>query len=180
MKKRYIYVLLVLLLSIGGCGYGLGLGGFYLPHIKTIYVETFDNRTYEANIEITISDDIRILFNENGTLKVVNSKEEADCLLQGEIVEYIRQPARYSSEDTKIITEYKLVLVTNLKLTDLVKKRTLWTERNFFGYCYYGYTGSSPQVGTQTHVYANSETEAFPFAAADLARNIINRTIENW
>ena len=178
MKKRYIYILLVLLLTIGGCGYGLGLGAFYLPYIKTIYVETFDNKTYEANIEITISDDIRILFNENGTLKVVNSREEADCLLQGEIIEYRRQPSRYSEEDEKIVDEYKLVLITNLKFTDLVKKRVLWTEQNFFGYAYYVVSG--PRVATQTHVYANSETEAFPLAAADLARNIIDRTIENW
>ena len=178
MIKRYTYILLILFLAVSGCGYSLGLGGFYLPYIRTIYVETFNNRTYEANIEIAVSNYIRSLFNENGTLKVVNSQEEADCLLQGDIVGYVRQPSRYSEGDEKIVDEYKLVLVTNLKFTDLVKNKTLWTERNFTGEAYYVVSG--PQAVTQTRVRANSEEEGFQFAAENLAQNIIDRTIENW
>lgn len=178
MKKKYIYILLSLFLVISGCGYSLGLGGFWLTHIKTIYVETFDNKTYEPNIEIAISNDIRSHFNTNGVLKVVNSREEADSLLQGEVIEYRRQPARFSEEDEKIVDEYKLVLVTNLKFTDLVRDQVVWTEHNFIGYAYYVVSG--PLAVTETSIRANSEADGFRFAVEDLAQNIVNRTIEDW
>jgi len=178
VKKKYMCILAGLFLILCGCGYSLGLGGFYLSYIKTVYVETLDNKTYEPNIEIEISNNIRAAFNKNGTLKVVNSIDNADCFLQGEIIEYRRQPSRYSEDDEKIVDEYKLILVTNLKFTDLVTERELWTEHNFTGSAYYVVSG--PLADTETRVRANNELDGFKFAAENLAKNIIDRTIENW
>jgi hypothetical protein len=175
-QNKCIYVLLGLLFILSGCGYSLG--SLLPPHINSVYVETFDNKTYERNIEIKIAEEIKNRYNWDGNLRVVNSKEEADALLEGEIVNYIRQPARYSDIDDKNIDEYKLVLVVNLKFIDLANERAMWTERNFSGEAYYVVSGIP--ASTETRVRANSEAEALNFAAEDLAQNIIDRTIEGW
>jgi len=176
MNRKFIFVFLSLLLVTGGCGYSLGS---LLPvHIRTVYVETFENKTYERNIEIEVSERVKDRYNWDGNLKLVNSKEEADALLEGEIIDYVRQPAHYSEVDDKDVDEYKLVLVVNLKFTDLVKENVMWTERNFTGEAYYVVSGAPAATGTR--VRANSESEALNFAAEDLAQNIVDRTIEGW
>jgi hypothetical protein len=174
--RRYIYIFLSLSLAISGCGYSLGI--LLPPHINTIYIETFDNKTHERNIEVEIAERIKDRYNWDGNLKVVNSREEADSVLEGEIVDYIRQPSRYSDVDDRDVDEYKLVLVVNLKFKDLVKDEVMWTESNFTGEAYYVVSGTP--ASTETRIRANSETEALNFAAEDLAQNIVDRTIEGW
>lgn len=165
-----------LFMFISGCGYTLGT--LVPPHISTVYVETFDNKTYQKNIEIEITQKIKERYNWDGNLKAVNSKEEADAILEGEVVDYVRQAARYSQVDDKNVDEYKLVVVVNLKFIDAAKNEAIWTEENFTGEAYYVISGIT--ASDQSRVRANSETEAFDFAVEDLAQNVVDRTIEGW
>lgn len=176
MRKKYIFAALSLVLFIGGCGYSLG--SLVPPHISTVYVETFDNKTFEKNIEIEITKKIKERYNWDGSLKAVNSKEEADAVLEGEVVNYVRQAARYSQVDDKEIDEYKLVLVINLKFIDTANDKVIWSEENFTGEAYYVVSGVT--ATEQSRVRANSEAGAFEFAADDLAQNVVDRTIEGW
>ncbi|MFH1855855.1 MAG: LptE family protein [Candidatus Omnitrophota bacterium] len=169
-------LLLSLITFLAGCGYSLG--SLLSPHIKTVYVETFKNKTLQENIEIKVSDEIKQRYNWDGNLRVVNNKEEADAVLEGEVVDYIRQPARYSEADNKTIDEYKLVVAVNLKFIDAAKDETLWTESNFTGEAFYVISGT--MADTQTRVRANSEEKAFEFALEDLAQNVVDRTTEGW
>lgn len=176
MIKKYFFVLVSLLVFTGGCGYSLGT--LVPPHISTVYVETFDNKTYEKNIEIEITKKIKERYNWDGNLKAVNSREEADAILEGEVVDYVRQAARYSQIDDKDIDEYKLVLVVNLKFKDAAKDEVIWSEENFSGEAYYVVSGVT--AADQSRVRANSEVGAFNFAVEDLAQNVVDRTIEGW
>ncbi|MCM8763721.1 MAG: LPS assembly lipoprotein LptE [Candidatus Omnitrophica bacterium] len=168
-----IYCLLVTVFS--GCGYTTRS---VLPSsFKTIYIPTFVNsirfdntgsehRTYYPGLEIKITNAVVDRFVYDGNLRVVR-EENADLKLEGDLVDYLKQPLRYSESDE--IEEYRISLVVNLVLKDR-EGNIVWEEKNFIGDTTYRLSGS----------LAKTEQEAVGDAAEDLARRIVNRTIEHW
>lgn len=168
-----IYYLLSTFLS--GCGY---TNRTLLPSdFKTIYIPTFVNkiefnnitpeyRTYYPGLEVKISKAVRDRFLYDGNLRIVQ-EEEADLRLEGELIDYLKQPLRYGESDE--IEEYRISIIVGLVLKDRNGK-VIWEEKNFIGDTTYFLKGS----------LAKSEQQALDDAVTDLARRIVNRTIENW
>jgi hypothetical protein len=68
------------------------------------------------------------------------------------------------------VEEYRLNLVVNLKLWDNKENKLVWQENRFTGETTYFTMG--PQ--------AKSEDSAMNDALTDLARRIVERTVEQW
>ncbi len=181
MKKFLLLSALYLLLStfLLGCGYTTG--SLLPPSIKTIYVKTFTNKiditaevsetsrykTYAPLLEVDITKEIIDRFIYDGNLRVVK-KENADLMLTGELIDYNRQALRYDTDDE--VEERRLSLVVSLVLHDLRKDEIMWKEESFIGDSTYFTTGS----------LAKTEDTALDEAIEDLARRIVERTIEWW
>ncbi len=172
-----IYCLLSTILL--GCCYTTGS---LLPsNIKTIYVKTFTNkiditaevseisryRIYAPFLEVDITKEIIDRFIYDGNLQVVE-KENADLILRGELIDYNRQSLRYDVNDE--VEEYRLSLVVDLSLYDSRKEENMWEEKGFIGDSTYFTSGS----------LAKSEDTALNEAIGDLARRIVERTVEGW
>jgi len=156
---------LFLLLTISGCGYTLKTTP---PHgLKTIYVETFQNGTYEPALEIELTNGVIDRFLFDGSLRVT-SKELADAVLKGKLKKFIREPLRYTS--TEEISEYRLTLMVDLSLWDNRTQKLIWEEKHFVGDTHFSLTG--PQ--------AKSEEKARTEAITELARRIVDRAVEEW
>ena len=84
MRRRALGVMALFLLS-AGCGYSWR--GSLPPHIKTVGVPVFANRTQWPNIEAAMTAAVVSAFATDGRLKVVNPSE-ADAILEGEIINY--------------------------------------------------------------------------------------------
>lgn len=181
MKKLLLRCTMYYLLctALVGCGYTTGA---LLPaSIKTIYVKTFVNKiditaelsetseykTYSHLLEVDITKEIIDRFIYDGNLRVVE-EGDADLVLRGELIDYSRQPLRYDPDDE--VEEYRLVLTTNLTLYNAQKEEIMWEEKGFVGDASYFTTGS----------LATSEDTALTKAIEDLARRIVERTIEWW
>jgi len=158
-----------------GCGYTTGS---LLPsHMKTIAVPIFKNSIspeslsyqYHPGVEVDITREVIARFSFDGNLRVVSAGGEADLELVGELIDYIKEPLRYGP-DAKDVTEYRLTLVVNISLRDLRKDEVMWEEKNFTGDTTYFTTGS----------LVKSESSALYDAIKDLARNIVDRTVEGW
>lgn len=181
MKKIHLQkfaVLLVALFFISGCGYTTRS---LLPsNFKTIYVENFTNkikvtaessdermyRGYRPGMEIDVSKAIRDKYLFDGNLKVADSKD-ADLILKGELVDFRNESLRYDRNDNVI--EYRVRMVVNLDMQTKDGK-TRWKEYNFAGEALYNTTGA----------LAKSESTAINEAEADLARRVVERTVEEW
>ena len=177
-----IFSLVLILLS--GCGYTTRsmLYGKY----STIYIAPFLNKvdvtqeTYAANkyriyrpmLETDITKKVinRYLF--DGNLKP--AKEiQADLVLKGELVEYSKDPLTYTS-DSENVTEYRINIYVNLSLWDQKGNKLVWQESNFNGnYSYFTSFASG-------NVIQISEDSAVNNAVEDLARRIVERTVEQW
>jgi hypothetical protein len=121
---------------------------------------------YKPDLEVTLRDAIVERIFLDGHLKV-SSKNTADAILEGEILEYRKDPLRYQNEDVR---EYRISLLSNFRLINSRDSEILIEEKGIIGDTTYFTTGSLQK----------SETEALKAAASDLARRIVNRIVENW
>lgn len=176
--KRLIIIVSFLFL-IAGCGYSTKS---LLPSDqRNIYVEPFVNkidltsettqssayRIYRPLLESDITKEVIDRFIYDGNLKIT-SLDQADLILSGQLINYNRQPLRYSDDDDA--EEYRLNIIVNIKLTNAKNDTLSWAENNFIGDTTYFTTGS----------LAKTEATAIEEALKDLARRIVERTTEGW
>jgi outer membrane lipopolysaccharide assembly protein LptE/RlpB len=191
MKKR---INLFLFLAAGcflvttaltGCGYTTR--SMLQGHYNTIYVAPFLNKvditqeTFSANkyriyrpmLETDITKKVinRYLF--DGNLKPVK-EANADLVLKGELVEYRKDPLSYTT-NTENVTEYRINIYVNLSLWDAKENKLLWQENNFNG----NYSYFTPDNINSASVKV-PEATAVNNAVEDLARRVVEHTVEQW
>jgi outer membrane lipopolysaccharide assembly protein LptE/RlpB len=179
MLKRYCSLIAVFMLFVAGCGYTTHS---LLPsNYKTIYVDSFGNkikvtaeqsnirmyRGYRPGLEgdITKATIDRFLF--DGNLRIA-PENTANLILKGELIDFRKEPLRYDANDN--IEEYRLVLTVNMELIDPATDKVVWKENSFSGETTYTTGGS----------LAKDESTAVVDGVNDLARRIVERTIEAW
>jgi len=167
-------------LMFSGCGYATKT---LLPvHIRTVYVENFKNsidiadeisnkkpyRLYRAGLENEITRAVVDRFIFDGNLKVAKRPDEADAILSGELTEYIKEPLRH--DDNQDVTEYRVRVVASVKFLDTKDSKVIWSSS--------GFSGESSQR-TEGSLKKTEDT-ARQEAVIDLARRVIEKTIEVW
>jgi len=106
--------------------------------------------------------------------------DKADSRIEGELVEFRRDALRYDASQN--VEEWRLSVVVNVRLYDLTThpadggtppeggELPLWEEERFTGDTTYFELGAN----------AESESTARDRAIRDLARRIVERTVEDW
>lgn len=179
MKKKNL-IGLALALFVAGCGYTTRsmISNEYSTIFVTPFVNKVDitNETYSANkyniyrptVETDITRYITNKYLSDGNLKPSKDMATADLVLKGELVEFRRDPLRYDSGDN--VLEYRLNLVVNISMWDQKADKLLWQESNFTGDTSYFTSGTQ----------SKSEDSAINDALTDLARRVVERTVEQW
>ena len=177
--KRYFTPVLLFLLLVSGCGYTTKS---LLPSdIKTIRVNNFKNaiqvtaeqsnlrmyRGYRPGMENDITRAVTNKFLTDGTLKIV-SESNADLTLKSSLIDFKRDALRYDTNDN--VEEYRVKLVVNMELTNNKTGAVMWKEKGFAGETTYRTSGT----------LAKSDDAAVNDAIDDLARRIVERTVEAW
>ena len=180
MKKALLLVtLFTLLAGVSGCGYTTRSA--IRSNFATVHVAPFVNvvdvtqeayaankyRIYRPTIETDLSNAVVNKFLSDGNLKPAR-EGSADLVLKGEVTEFRKDPLRYDDNDE--VTEYRVNIVVNLTLMDRKENKTVWSENNFTGDTTYFTAGSQ----------AKSEAQAISDSITDLARRIVERTVEQW
>jgi hypothetical protein len=172
-------IIILFAINLAGCGYTTR--ALISADIKSIYIEPFKNkidftseyseysrlRSYYPLLESDITNAIVDRFKFDGNLKIAR-RNEADVILEGDLVEYRRDATRYTDNDD--VEEYRISIVVDIKLWSTDKQEYLWQESHFVGDTTYFVRGSQ----------ATTESAAVKKAVTDLARRIVERTIEDW
>ena len=162
-----------------GCGYTTRPG--LSSHLKTVYVKPFINKIdvtrltsgnerfpiYRHQMEVDISRAVVNRFQFTGLLRPAR-QERADSRLEGELIDFHRDPLRYSSSSQ--VEEWRLNIVVNIRFVDQTTGEILWDEPSFVGDTTYFAIGPN----------AESEARALDRAITDVARRIVERTVESW
>jgi len=121
---------------------------------------------YRPGMEVDLTKAVRDRFLFDGNLKIA-TQENADIILKGKLVDFKKDVLRYDANDN--VEEYRIKLIANLELEDASNK-AIWKESGFVGETTYRTSGS----------LAKGEDAAIEDAISDLARRIVERTIEAW
>lgn len=179
--KRFSLLLAICYMpyAIAGCGYTTR--SMITAKYKTIYITPFMNkiditqetevarkyRLYRPFLETDITKEVVNKFLFDGNLKPIKS-ESADLVLKGELIEFRKDPLRYSEDNE--VEEYRVNLVVNISLWDNKENKLIWQENNFTGDTSYFTTGS----------LVKTEAQAINDAIKDLARRTVERAVEEW
>ncbi|MBI3991106.1 MAG: hypothetical protein HY350_03045 [Candidatus Omnitrophica bacterium] len=178
--KGYLPVLLFFCVIISGCGYTTRAN---LPaKIRTLYVKPFINkidttsevtegtryRAFIPALNVKVTDAVIDRYHFDGNLKIVK-EEDADVKLTGELTGFSRQPLRYT--ENQDVEEYRLLIEAKITLRNLKDNTVIW-EETIANRGHDTYFAAGP--------HAQSEESALVEAIADLAKNIVDRTVEGW
>lgn len=159
---------LVAALLLAGCGYSLR--GNLPSHIRTVAIPVFANRTQEPAAESVLTRAVVDAFVTSGRLQVVRT-EEADSILEGEIVGY--QLTSLSFDPRANVREYRLTVTLNLQFRDAKKNVLLWRQEGV-------QEKADFRVQGQVSATISSEDTALRTAAVDIGRAIVNLTVDRY
>ena len=165
--------------GLAGCGYTTRPG--LVTSIRTVYVKPFVSKIditqdvsrdqrfpiYRPGMETDVTNEVIHRFQFTGLLRP-STAERADTRLEGELMAFRRDALRYDSGSH--VEEWRLNVVVHLRFIDQKTNTVLWDEPNFIGDATYFAQGAN----------AESEAGALERAIEDLARRVVERTVENW
>src|SRR5204863_456482 len=139
-----------------------------LGHRESVFTQRWP--TPDPAVEHVLAQAVVHAFSTNGRLRVVKP-EEADALLEGEVVGYQIQPLALDPRAN--IQQYRLLVTMNLKMRD-VRRNTLLFEQARFQE-----KSDFRVVGAVSQTIAREET-ALQAAAVDIARAIVSLAIDRF
>ncbi len=161
-----VFILAVLpALSCGPYRLGTTLPG----HLRTVYVPTFENETYQPGIEVDLTDSVITQFRRDGNLRPIG-EEEADSIVTGTITSWRRRVLGYTERGETEVEEYRLYVTTVVTFRDRSTGEELLREQPIQGYADFFLDGD----------LASAEAAARPRAFQDLARNIVDAVVSIW
>ena len=167
-RLRVLLVLTAGALLLAGCGYSLR--GSLPGHIRTVAVPVFTNKTQQPAVENFLTRAVVDAFVTSGRLKVVRL-EEADSILEGEIVGYQLDSLAYDSRAN--VREYRLTVTLNLQFRDVRQNVMLWRQEGVQEKADFRVVG---QVATTIA----GEESALRQAAVDIGRAIVNLAVDRF
>lgn len=169
MKQyRHISLFAIILLIGFHCGYYSFSGSSLPPHIRTLAIPVFENKTTEFGIPEDITSALINEFTRDNSLKIVDQRD-ADSIINGTILNIREQAGAYNV--TEQVKEIKVFVSIQAKFEDIKKNKTLWEEQ----ITQWGtYRPDDPSAGNATR------QEAIQEALNKIVADIFNKTISGW
>lgn len=155
-------------LLLGGCGYSLR--GTLPPHVRTVAVPVFKNRTAEPLVDQILTRAVVQALSTNGRLRVVGL-EEADAVLEGEVTGFEVQSIAFDPRAN--VRRYRVVVTLNLRMRDRREGAVLFDRQGLEERADFRVPGG----GAET--IAREET-ALNAAAAEIARTVVSLAVERF
>ena len=165
MSTQKILTVLISAVLISGCGYTMR--ACVRSDIKTISIETFENKTFEHEVETALSEILLKEFILDGTLSIVNASD-ADVQLSGEIVKYVLEPYTYGTDESDV-EQYRIYVHANVSFRKTGEEEAIWKELIEGDATYY-----------LSGALAKTEEEASELALSELAKKIVSRVVRAW
>ena len=163
-KSKLILLTLFGTLFVISCGY-YSLKGSLPPHLNSVAIPLFENRTPEFGITETLTDAVIDEFVRDGSLKITD-RSAADVLIVGSIVSVNDRAGAFDQQET--VQDIKVYVSVRIECTDQVKRQKMWDERitQFGSY--------DPAAGP------SGREDAYAEAFEKISQEILNKTVSNW
>ena len=172
MQTKINTIVLTLLLwsiVISGCGYYSFSGSTLPPHLRTIAIPIFENRTTEFGIPEDLTDALIDKFTEDNSLKVLD-RRAADSMIAGTILSVREQAGAYTVQEQ--VKEIRIYIRIQAKFEDIKKNKVMW-EQEFTQWGTYNPDLPLTQSGS-------NRQDAIEEALEKISADIFNKTIGGW
>jgi hypothetical protein len=178
--KKQLWLALAAWMALGLAGCGYTTKSMLPENIQRVHVPPVTNnidlseeisdktpfRIYRPGLEVELTNAIINRYIFDGRLKVTG-EDRADAILSAQLIDYRRDPLRYSDGDE--VQEYRLNITLQASLKQKSDGKVLWNE-TIIG-------DSSFFLGGNRAI---SEDDAAAKAVEDAARRVVEKTIEYW
>lgn len=137
------------------------------PHIKTIGVPIFANRSLQPAVEEEITRRVIERLELNAQLKLAEPRS-ADAELDGTVTEYSNKVYRFNDQERA--DEYVVTITLDVAVMDRMKNKELWSQQGIRVSATYLVSGAQ----------ARTEADARREAVDQLAGILVSRTVEGW
>jgi len=126
---KTLWLALAVGLTLWGCGYQMaGRSTSQLPpHLKTIAIPVFENRSAEPTLQRQFTEALRRAFITDGRLRLVNDQNGADLVMTGTLTNYWIRAVAFNANDVAI--EYWVYIEAQVKVMDRVNNRTYLKQK---------------------------------------------------
>ena len=158
-------IIIIILIVLSACTYSVYSSGF--PHLKTITINSFQNKTTQYNLEEDVFTKLSEKFSSDGRLSIVTMSP--DCIIDGEILDYSNEILSFAGST---VDEYKVQIFFSITFTDLQKNEVIWKDNSLL--LTETYSASNPNITLKT------ETAAQQKVIEDLFEAIVKNSLEEW
>jgi hypothetical protein len=138
------------------------------PHIKSVEVVPFVNRTIRYQIEQILTENVIEELILDGRLKVGDG---ADARLQGEVLSFSVEPLIYDEHGN--VLEYRMWMQIKIEFFDIVEKKKLWED------VIEGALNFSPDE-PQFASYEDAEEHTLEELVEQLSKAVLVKITEGW
>lgn len=157
-NNKWIVVLLPLFMH---CGFYSFSGSTLPPHIKTVAVPLFEDKTAEFGIDQRITDALIEAIIMDNTLQIADMKD-ANAVLEGTINRVEERTGSYTSDEEA--SDFNVYISVRVTFEDRVKRRMMWEQ-------------SWTEYGTFS---VGDRDTGVDEAIEKLTTQIINQMVSNW
>jgi hypothetical protein len=112
-----------------GCGYSFTSRGESIDNrIQKVYVESFDNKTAQAEIENYVRTAFINQFIQNSRFKIASSAEGADAVVRGKILNLNTSPLSYIKDG--LAAEERAAVIIEVVFQDNSNGKVIWSTNN--------------------------------------------------
>lgn len=166
MVKKYILFALIFSL-FSGCYYSVYSNAY--PHLKTIRMDTFENRSAEFALEDKALADISLAIRNDGRLKVVTANP--DCVIEGKIISFEEKIYSYNSANQ--VQDYQISIVFDIIFTDLSQNEDIYKNSTLrVAETYKVADGSTSRFETKDEALSEIFKQVF--------KQVVQNTLEAW
>ncbi len=162
-----LLALAVLPSLLAGC-LGYRVGTTLPPHLKTVAVEHYLNKTGEPQLEAEVTRAVLQEFQREGQLRIVDAPQ-ADIILSGDLVRYTLEPMRYDRDRPRTVREYRAVIRAEYLAVERVSGKIV-AKGTVEG------DATLPTGGD----LVTARRGAMPEAARQLAHEIVTAVVSAW
>ena len=129
IKTGGICLCFALILS---CGYAFAPQGEYIDKsITTVYVQSFENKTSQAELENYVRTAFIDQFILSGRFKIVQNVESADAIIKGGVLNINTSPLSYRANT--LVAEERATMILEISFREKESGKNIWSSKNIAG-----------------------------------------------
>jgi hypothetical protein len=168
--------LAALVFTSSGCGYALAGRGSFLPtDIRVVGIPQLMNRTTYFDVEQILTEKIRNEFIGRGKYRVVPEADDADAVLNAEIVSITLSPVGLTNG--QLASRYQFVLTMKVDFVDARINKSLWANDALSFTGEYDLT-SNAGTAVDASSFVDQQRSAFDRMATDAGRTVVTAIVE--